>query len=138
MTPVFQEIVDKGDGDCFRAAVASILDLTIEQVPHFIRYPNSTWFHMYWHFLRFFNWEYAGNCSIDADRGIREEDSLNGYFIATVPSHTYPGSGVTHSVIMDLQGIIAHDPNPNKYFLGKTKEEAGVIYWHLFEKINKE
>lgn len=132
MTPINQSIVDKGDGDCFRAAVASVLDLSLEQVPHFIRY-GEDWFKMYWHFIKYFGWDYAGNCSPGAKRGIKPEDSLNGYFLATVPSATF--EGVTHSVIMDIHGIIVHDPNPNKYYQGKSKEEANVILWHMFERL---
>jgi hypothetical protein len=33
MTPVFQSIIDPEDGDCFAAALASILDLPLEEVP---------------------------------------------------------------------------------------------------------
>ena len=92
------------------------------------------WHASYRHFMRFFGWEYSGVCSIKADRGLREEDSINGFFETTVPSLIF--KGLTHSVVMDINGIIVHDPNPqnNGFYLGKNKEEAGVIHWLMFEK----
>ncbi len=37
MKPVYQEIIDRGVGDCFSAALASLLELPIEAVPKFRR-----------------------------------------------------------------------------------------------------
>lgn len=131
MTPVDQAIVDKGDGDCFRAAVASVLDMTLEQVPHFIRF-GQIWHTVYRKFMRMFGWEYAGTCDIRADRGLLEEDSINGYFIVSVPSATY--DDVMHSVICDADGLIVHDPNPNKLWKGRNISEGANVQWNMFEK----
>ncbi|MGD8567393.1 MAG: hypothetical protein PVJ39_04875 [Gammaproteobacteria bacterium] len=134
MKRVYQSIIDKGDGDCTRAAVASILDLSLEQVPHFIRYGDD-WFFFFLHFMGYFGFSYAGNCDIKSTRGLREEDSVNGCFLATVPSSLFEDG--THSVVLDVNGIIVHDPNPNKLYLGKTKEDANVMYWHMFEPFDE-
>lgn len=42
MKPVYQTIIDKEIGDCQRAAAASLFELKIEQVPHFILF-NEKW-----------------------------------------------------------------------------------------------
>lgn len=131
MKAVFQTTVEQGDGDCMRAVVASLLDMTIEQVPHFIRF-GEKWLDMYLGFLELCGWEYVGN---NSPGGVfpQIDGSINGYFYAVVPSSLYPDG--THAVVMDLNGIIVHDPNPNKHYLGKSLKAAGVMYWHMFEKI---
>ena len=43
MKPIFQTITHDNRGDCHRAAVASIFDLEIEQVPHFRLFDDDTW-----------------------------------------------------------------------------------------------
>lgn len=138
MKIVYQSILDKGDGDCHRAAVASILDLTIEQVPHFNRFGND-WFGVFYNFMRTCGWEFSGTCGINADRGLKVEDSIEGYFLASVPSLTF--KDVFHSIIIDLKGICIHDPNPNKKWLGKniynTKKNRDSITWEMFEKVNE-
>ena len=135
MINVDQTIVEKGDGDCFRAAVASILDLTIEQVPHFNRF-GQAWHSIYRGFLMLCGWEYSGCCDIRADRGMKEEDSINGFFIVAVPSATF--EGVMHSVISDLKGIVVHDPNPNKKWQGRNIKEGSLVYWHMFDRVDYE
>lgn len=41
MHKVYQTIVDKGRGDCMRAAIASMFELDILQVPHFLMFGNK-------------------------------------------------------------------------------------------------
>ena len=44
MKKVFQTIVDPGNGNCMQAAVASLLELEIEEVPHFLKtHPNPNY-----------------------------------------------------------------------------------------------
>jgi hypothetical protein len=43
MTPILQTIHGYPHGNCFQACVASIFDLPIEQVPHFMDGDNSQW-----------------------------------------------------------------------------------------------
>ena len=137
MIPVYQSIVHQGDGDCFRASTASLLDLTLEQVPHFGRYKQD-WFHIYYGFMRLFGYEYSEICSINAKRGMRLEDSVNGFFETTVPSATF--ENVTHSVVTNMDGLIVHDPNPNKKYLNLNiydLEDKSHVYWYMFEKISE-
>ena len=134
MIPVTQSIVNGGDGDCLRAAVASILDITLEEVPHFVRY-KERWFDMFYMFMNFHGWEMSGTWYASFYQGVKEEGSVNGYFITIVPSSMFEGK--THAVIMDISGTIVHDPNPNQFYKGKTKEEAGVLRWYVFKRKEK-
>lgn len=137
MTPVLQTIISRGDGDCQRAAVASILDLTIEQVPHFLRF-GEEWCEIYIKFMFWNGWDYYGTCSINADRGLLYEDSIEGYFIASVPSLTF--ENVFHAVILDVNGDCIHDPNPNHKWNGLNiykdiLPRKDHITWSMFKRI---
>jgi len=130
--PVNQTIVSKGDGDCTRACVASILELSIEQVPHFLRF-KEIWFN---HLTSFFwtqGYKFEGTAYLFKPKtgmsrkhchSLYKTPSIKGFFIATVPSKTFEDIG--HSVIINKKGIVVHDPNPNKRWQDinarKTKE----------------
>jgi len=43
LKPVFQTIVDTENGDCTRAAVASMFELDITQVPNFVMFDDDWW-----------------------------------------------------------------------------------------------
>ena len=112
MTFIDQSNTDKGTGDCTRAVVASILSLdSIEQVPHFILYKEGMWFVVYKGFMRIFGFELEGTSNNPED--LKKENSINGYFIASVVSKTH-GWPTSHSVVIDMKGRVVHDPNPNK------------------------
>ena len=133
MKKVYQTTVDSGIGDCHRAAIASLLGLEAEQVPNFILFNDETWFEVYLGFMQGCGWVYEGSCSPKAPRGLRKEDSIGGLFYASVPSKTF--EGCTHAVLIDLRGIVVHDPNPNMLWLGESVVETGIAnYWHMFSK----
>ena len=112
MTFIDQVIIDKGIGDCQRAAVASILGLeSIEQVPHFILYKEGMWFVVYKSFMRIFGHEWEGVSNNPED--LKKENSINGLFLASVTSKTF-GLPTKHAVVIDMNGKVVHDPNPNK------------------------
>ncbi len=123
MRPVDQTIVTKGTGDCQRAVLASLFHLDIDQVPNFRKYDNETWFKVFWHFLLAIGWEYRGCTSKPTE--LLLEDSIDGYFSASVKSKTF--EGVTHAVILDMTGTVVHDPNPNKLWQGINVLESGEI-----------
>ena len=43
MKPVYQTIFGKTNGNCFAACIASILEMDLEDVPHFCRGDNPEW-----------------------------------------------------------------------------------------------
>lgn len=120
MIPVVQSIVGDGrdgrpNGDCFRACVASIFELPLDQVPHFLEPQVSRWF------LRAQEWLKQFALALDYDShpaAARPPRYPRGWWIASVESELFPGS--QHAVVM--RGIeldtdeppwrVAWDPSP--------------------------
>ena len=133
MTPVDQTIICSERGDCMRATVASLFDLELEQVPHFRLFDDKTWFDIYYYFLYGLGYEYAGYNRVHKERKLEKKYSINGYFDACVPSKTFEGA--SHAVIIDLKGVVVHDPNPNKAWQGVNVLKSGELKgWYAFKK----
>ena len=133
MKPVMQTIVDADRGDCHRATIASLLEVEIEQVPHFRLFDDDVW----WNILYFFLWgcgyELHGTGYLHSHRSPADYANLHGLVDAAVPSSTFPDK--THSVIMNVDGLIVHDPNPNQAWAGKNVIESGELdSWSLIGK----
>lgn len=122
MTPVFQTIIDKQVGNCMQASYASILDLPLEQVPHFLEEPMGN----------------DENCDIRLRKwlqslgltelyiNIHEPEvfrhvlwglmwSGTQYCIASIESQKF--KGCMHSVVAKINHFpdvleVVHDPNP--------------------------
>lgn len=135
MKPVNQLYVSSTRGDCTRATIASIFELELEQVPHFRLYQDSNWFLVYYYFIYSLGYEYMGQHHPEKSK-LEFEDSINGYFDACVPSKTFKGG--SHSVVIDTNGVVVHDPNPNKLYQGENVLESGVLeFWYCFKKVKK-
>jgi hypothetical protein len=135
MTPVNQRVYDKGIGDCMQCVVASLLDLPYEDVPQFVLMKN--WQIHFIHFHTKHGWEYHGvmNFSLTEPNDLLLEESINGYFHASVPSRVF--SNTTHSVVIDTNGIVVHDPSKYKHYQGENViETKSLIYWFQFGYIN--
>lgn len=118
-----------------RAVVASLLGYDLEAVPHFVLLPESVWSMVFFMFFWAVGWEYVGvtNYSTTEPNDLREEDSIDGYFYASVPSKNFPGKG--HAVVIDMQGVVAHDPSPTKKYQGENVLETGALeYWYRMKK----
>jgi len=128
MKLVDQSIVDENSGDCFRAAIASLFELELSQVPHFRLFADDKWFAVFWYYLLALGWEYIGwGTSIQNDIA---EHTINGYVCARVTSKTFPDR--IHSVIIDVNGTVVHDPNPNKLYQGINVIESGELQgWYM-------
>lgn len=139
MTKVFQRISDPRHGDCYKCAIASILDLSYEDVPHFIEYGDD-WLKMASEFFREHGYDYSGqelynpkvafleNPQFNLYEDTWMEDSqtfnvlkpeygINGLFMACVysPKYTTPSEHPIdhlHSVICDKDFNIVFDPQP--------------------------
>ena len=94
-------------GDCWKTCIASILDLPMEAVPHFVESKGDWWAET----RQFIDaatdgtkeilwWEHVPN----APHGID-------YFIATGDS---PRGDFQHAVIANSDGQIIHDPHPSR------------------------
>ena len=131
MKRIFQTSVHKNLGDCQRAAIASLFDLdNVEMVPHFKLYSDNWWKVMY-NFCRGLGYNHMG-CEYVKRLRLYKKYSVGGYYYAAVKSRTFKGA--THAVIINRKGVVVHDPNPNKMFLGvnvvKSKELEYVYKFH--------
>ena len=138
MIKLNQKIINRDNGDCTRACVASIFELPIDAVPNFIRF-GANWFPLFHAYLRFCGYEYIGSgypLSDKYPRGDKLEDSPNvkGYVIASVPSKNYKKIG--HSVVMNLKGKIVHDPNPKKQWQNINALKTGELNsWMMISRM---
>jgi hypothetical protein len=118
--PVFQTTVDKEKGDCLRAALASILELKLEDVPH-LRLLGENWFETMYSFLWDNGYEFHGSKYgtdiLTYDKGVK------GYYIVQGKSRTYPDC--KHNVVFK-DGKMVHDPNPSNKGLA-TIEDCWMI-----------
>ncbi len=130
MIPVDQEILQglapgckplpgQRPGDCLRACVASLLELNLHDVPHFIEEHDVRWFEGIQEFLAK---ETSGIWTICCTEvawpsvvGTPDPENvppLQRYVIASGPS---PRGPWLHSVLVDaFTGELAHDPHPSR------------------------
>ena len=146
MIPVYQKIVSRGYGDCMRATIASLLELPLEAVPHFLAFTLNedcnSWMRNMVSFWRANGYNMAGSGYpkrvwpdgyLQEQTPLRFEDSFNGFFYTVVPSKNF--RNISHAVIMDMNGYCAHDPSPlglyqRENILGGKRVES----WFLVEK----
>ena len=139
MIPINQTILSKEDGDCTRACVASLLELSIEQVPHFIRFKDA-WFKHMAAFFWTMGYKFEGTAYLYKEgkskphcHSLYKTPSIKGYFIATVPSKTFDYT--SHCVIINKKGIVVHDPNPNKKWRDiNIRKSKDLESWMMWEK----
>lgn len=107
-------------GDCMRACVATILELPLDEVPHFVQYvehPAGTDPHLWW-------WALLGFCGAHGWH-VRyvDEDPPGGWCLIAGKSPR----GHQH-VVVGFDGAMVHDPHPSR---------AGVVEpaeWFAFER----
>lgn len=95
-------------GDCMRACVASILELPLDEVPHFVQYcdhPEGTDSHLWW-------WALVGFCAAHGWRVSYVEEPPPGWSIAAGTSTRGHGH-----VVVVCHGRIEHDPHPSGHGL---------------------
>ena len=109
MIPVQQTVLkhdpDNGQhGDCFRACVCSLLELSIGEVPHFTLLPDDIWWDGFVSYMRGrgydVHWGKYGLCI--------EPKDITEFYIITGTSPR----GVHHAVIYS-DGKLVHDPHPD-------------------------
>lgn len=132
MKKVDQSIVCSEDGDCQRAVIASVLELPLEEVPHFIR-EGDLWALRLMDFMAEqgypdIHWDAPESYPFRGHtfRGIMEYDGgWDGFFPASVPSQTFPDR--FHAVVVDMDLKVVHDPNPNRRALSCKPEDVRDI-----------
>lgn len=137
MKKVFQTVVGDGNngvrGNCMQAAIASLLELELSEVPNFISFDtgNGESNTKMWEFLmnRGYSPSAFGTYDMPIDRYrdvCRMDDGVNGFFYASVKSMTFKES--SHAVIIDSNLSIVHDPNPNGRCLGMELDSSNLNY----------
>lgn len=139
MKRVFQSRIEKKHGTCMQAAVASLFEMFIDDVPNFIEL-GEKW---YYALVRFYKDKGYGHICEFNPRGrfdlirqvLEHDEGINGYWEATVESVNL-GKECTHSVIIDKDMYVVHDPNPNNYGYIYTVEDIISICtvkedWHI-------
>jgi hypothetical protein len=126
MTPVKQEFIHDPSngvyGDCQRAVIASLLDLPLSEVPHFLSLAkNNT--ELYWYMIQEFLRDkgYAW-LVIPAKAGAAFFGATDNKIYYELSGPSPRGSGVTHAVV-GCDGEIVFDPHPsNDGLLGDPSE----------------
>lgn len=117
MKRVFQSRIEKKHGTCMQAAIASLFELFIDDVPNFIEL-EGRWFHIMSDFYKERGYElccYNPQGNMELTKQVLEVDGgINGYWYASVVSINL-GPETTHAVIIDKDMIVVHDPNPNNF-----------------------
>lgn len=99
-------------GDCVRACTASVLDLPIDSVPHFVAdQPGDEWYDTWEAFMRS-----KGRPITIITIPWEKPPVPMGYYLASGPSPR----GVKHMVVM-RDGAVAHDPHPSRAGLSEVE-----------------
>ena len=139
MIPVYQTIVDEKRGDCMRATIASLFDLRLEQVPDFTLFDDVLYWRVFHYFVFALGYDNECNGYPDQEGSIPlcECPTVDGAIYASVQSRTF--KSCWHAVLIDSNGVVLHDPNPNKAFLGvNVVETKELCCWHQIRKRTEE
>lgn len=136
MIPVMQTIDKIPSGDCFRACVAAILEMKIDDVPHFCEGGDheGKWF------VAFRTWLFnRGMCVVTYKwGGDAPPQAMHGYCLVSVPSrHPDAQKGWLHSVVGrselgndgQLHLHIVHDPNSCRRVNKWDENEIVDVMW---------
>lgn len=141
MKKVFQKVVDKGKGDCMRAATASLFEVELDEVPDFKAF-GERWFSEMYDYYKLHGYDLCPFSPIQnmdlkvVKEALKHDGGVNGFFEATVLSQTF-NDGTTHSVIVNSDLEIVHDPNPNQRALKLKPQDVLAVTvvntnsWHI-------
>ena len=102
MIPVHQTTFGEGKGNCFQAALASVFELPLEEVPNFCVDYGDDWYHetSVWLGEKYGLWLIRVGVGAPSPKGYHLISGLS------------PREGVRHSVV-GLNGTPVHDPHPS-------------------------
>lgn len=146
MKPVLQTIVDEGIGNCMQAAVASMLEVPLADIPNFMDYADkkdpSKWHLKFMDVMESYGYEFEGS-KMKADTkaetyfDLKKELQINDCIYASVKSRNFKETG--HAVLLDANGIVIHDPHPEQSYMGVDVVETDELnYWQMFSLIPME
>ncbi len=129
MTPVNQTDSTKERGNCQQACIATLFNLELEQVPNFRLFNDDVWWKVFCGFIWGLGFEVIGY----ADDNRELTQTLDGYLMASIK--TGYGDKYGHQIIIDVNGVIVHDPMPNNPCNGKNAlKEKLLTDWYLITK----
>lgn len=142
MTPVFQTIISKTNGNCMQAAYASILDMDLDDVPNFTGTPDNsrnnadTRVNKWLKSIGLSKIRLSMYDETMRSQIIRSLDFTESkHFLASVPSQAFDcGHLVVCKMSEEIMKIVvAHDPNPNNkpYDLDETLPIAIILITKL-------
>jgi hypothetical protein len=108
--PVTQTVIGQGKGNCMAAALASLLELPIEDVPNFSEFGGQFW-------PKLWEWLSARNLCMMATHV-----KPNGYHLIRVISPR----GNFHHEMVGFNGDPVHDPYP-----GGNCQHDGIVFYDL-------
>jgi hypothetical protein len=144
---VYQRVVDPERGDCYRAAVASLLDLPLDDVPDDLTNGFAHERYLRERRLCALHLEntgrlkrrppgYSGSEPWDVRRLVRYDYAAGSLAVASVPSQRFPGGwhAVVVQFVLQPEGWVrvkcVHDPNPGNrpYDMQRTKIRALTFF----------
>lgn len=111
MTPVYQTIFTPPDGNCLQASIASIFELSLDEVPNF-SLAREDWYKSYQEWLKDFGLYVV---YLECSQGFTPQ----GIHLIT---GTSPRNTKIDHCVVGLNGKVIHDPYPNAFipYLVKT------------------
>ena len=125
MIAVQQIDLSSGTGDCLRASTASLFELDLNDVPNFML--ADDWWESFNEFVWSIGYEvvrYVGSFDFIATK--------DGLLLAAIKSNY--GKGLSHAVVIDIDGIVVHDPLPTRPNLGLDVTKGILEHWFLITK----
>lgn len=143
MKPVMQSITTAPGGDCFRACVASILDLSLDDVPHFFEHSgvNDFMTQAEWVQVRCFAREHQRYAThLDPDGDPAGPNDLPYIAMLRMTGEPYiaigksPAGDWGHCVVMQGTEFV-HDPSPSGRFLdGEPWLYVALLPGHMMQE----
>ena len=93
-------------GNCLQACIASLFELPLESVPHFVTYPDDEWVNVFLDFIYAQGYIYEGYAPREELTNLDLTKGLGGYIIVTGTSPR----GFKHAVIYK-DCTLVHDPH---------------------------
>lgn len=141
MNKVFQRNVNKGDGDCVRAALSTLFGIQYEDCEPLAPDEHQAYnMLLFYRKMGYYEFSFYRTNIQSEERGfpslaevLEFDGGINGLFYASVKSRTFDEG--THAVLIDKSGTVVHDPNPNQKCLGLGIEEVIDVVvtgnWHI-------
>lgn len=136
MKPVDQTKFGHGEGNCFAAAIASVLELPIDLVPGVT--PDEAW-GSYMERLRAWLSEHDHNYIEVKHDGFESHDKRHwGWHLicAKGPRNRDTGQAIYHAVV-GFNGDLKHDPHPSRRGVLPPSEDNPWFYGFLARKLTR-